>query len=68
MARNDFCDIQFVQVFAVAVVTGAKQPEASKRLIALPASDKATPAIEKARTKRPGLEVLTINRGQRQVP
>src|SRR5205807_121231 len=27
-------DIQFVQVFAAAVVTGAKEPEASKRLIA----------------------------------
>jgi molybdate transport system substrate-binding protein len=48
-------DIQFVQVFAAAVVTGAKESEASKRLIAFLASDKATPAVEKTGMRRPGL-------------
>jgi molybdate transport system substrate-binding protein len=48
-------NIQFVQVFAAAVVKGAKEPEASKRLIAFLASDKATPAVEKTGMKRPGL-------------
>ena len=43
-----------VQVFAAALVKGAKEPEASKRLIAFLASEKATPAIEKTGMKRPG--------------
>ena len=46
-------DIQFVQVFAAAVVMGAKYPAAAKRLIAFLASEKATPAIEKTGMKRP---------------
>jgi molybdate transport system substrate-binding protein len=46
-------DLQFVQVFAAAVVKGAKNPEASKRLIDVLASEKATPAVEKAGMKRP---------------
>jgi molybdate transport system substrate-binding protein len=47
-------DIQFVQVFAAAVVKGAKDPEAAKRLIAFLASEKATSAVEKAGMKRAG--------------
>jgi molybdate transport system substrate-binding protein len=46
-------DLQFVQVFAAAVVKGAKNPEASKRLIEFLASEKATPAVEKTGMKRP---------------
>jgi molybdate transport system substrate-binding protein len=46
-------DLQFVQVFAAAVVKGAKNPEASKRLIELLASEKATPTVEKWGMKRP---------------
>jgi molybdate transport system substrate-binding protein len=46
--------LQFVQVFAAAVVKGAKNPEASKRLIHFLASEKATPAVEKMGMKRPG--------------
>jgi len=45
-------EIQFVQVFCAALVKGAKEPEASKRLIAFLASERATPAIEKAGMKR----------------
>jgi molybdate transport system substrate-binding protein len=45
-------DLQFVQVFAAAVIKGAKNPEAAKRLIAFLASDKATPAVEKTGMKR----------------
>jgi molybdate transport system substrate-binding protein len=48
-------DLQFVQVFAAAAVKGAKNPEASKRLIAFLASEKATPTVEKMGMKRPGL-------------
>jgi molybdate transport system substrate-binding protein len=48
-------EIQFVQTFAAAVVKGTKEPEASKRLIAFLASEKATPAIEKTGMKRPAL-------------
>ena len=40
-------DLQFVQVFAAALVKGAKNPEASKRLIAFLASTTATPTVEK---------------------
>jgi molybdate transport system substrate-binding protein len=46
-------ELQFVQVFAAAVVKGAKNPEAAKRLIAFLASDQATPSVEKAGMKRP---------------
>jgi ABC-type Fe3+ transport system substrate-binding protein len=42
-------------VFAGALVKGAKEPEASKRLIAFLASERATPAIEKTGMKRPAL-------------
>lgn len=48
-------EIQFVQTFAAAVVKGTKEPEASKRLIAFLASDRATPAIEKTGMSRPAL-------------
>ena len=42
-------------MFAGALVKGAKEPEASKRLIAFLASERATPAIEKTGMKRPAL-------------
>jgi molybdate transport system substrate-binding protein len=45
-------ELQFVQVFAAAVIRGAKDPEAAQRLIAFLASDKATPAVEKMGMKR----------------
>jgi molybdate transport system substrate-binding protein len=45
-------DLQFVQVFAAAVVKGAKNPEASKCLIDFLASEQATPTIEKTGMKR----------------
>ena len=48
-------DLQFVQVFAAAVVKGAKNPEASKRLIEFLASEMATPTVEKWGMKRPKL-------------
>jgi molybdate transport system substrate-binding protein len=48
-------EIQFVQVFAAALVKGTKEPEASKRLIAFLASERATAAIEKTGMKRPAL-------------
>jgi len=46
-------DLQFVQVFAAAVVKGAKNPEAAKRLIDFLASELATPTVEKTGMKRP---------------
>ena len=46
-------DLQFVQVFAAAVVKGGKNPEASKRLIGFLASEKATSAVEKTGMTRP---------------
>jgi molybdate transport system substrate-binding protein len=46
-------DLQFVQVFAAAVVKGAKNPEAAKRLIDFFASEQATPTVEKTGMKRP---------------
>jgi|HubBroStandDraft_1064217.scaffolds.fasta_scaffold01961_2 molybdate transport system substrate-binding protein len=46
-------EIQYVQVFAAALVKGAKEPEASKRLIAFLASERATVVIEKTGMKRP---------------
>ncbi len=50
-------DLQFIQVFAAAVVNGAKNPEASKRLIDFLASEKATPTVEKIGMKRPATAV-----------
>jgi molybdate transport system substrate-binding protein len=50
-------DLQFVQVFAAAVVKGSKNPEAAKRLIDFLASEKATPTVEKTGMQRPGLGV-----------
>jgi molybdate transport system substrate-binding protein len=41
-------EIQYVSVFAAAVVAGSKEPEASKQLIAFLASKDATTAIEKS--------------------
>jgi molybdate transport system substrate-binding protein len=46
-------NLQFVQTFAAAVVRGARNPEASKRLIDFLASEKATPTVEKMGMKRP---------------
>jgi len=46
-------DVQFVSVFSPAVVAGSKELDASKRLIAFLASDKATAAIKKAGMERP---------------
>ena len=48
-------DLQFVQVFAAAVVKGAKNSEASKRLIEFLGSEKATPTVEKTGMQRPAL-------------
>ena len=45
-------ELQFVQVFAAAVIKGAKDPQAAQRLIAFLASDKATPSVEKTGMKR----------------
>jgi molybdate transport system substrate-binding protein len=45
-------ELQFVQVFAAAVIKGAKDPRAAQRLIAFLASDKATPSVEKTGMKR----------------
>jgi molybdate transport system substrate-binding protein len=41
-------DVQFVSVFSAAVISGSKQVEASKRLVAFLASDKADAAIKKS--------------------
>jgi molybdate transport system substrate-binding protein len=46
-------EIQFVVVFSAALVKGAMEPEASRRLITFLASEKATPAVEKVGMKRP---------------
>jgi len=51
-------DLQFVQVFAAAVVNGTKNPEAAKRLIDFLASENATPTVEKMGMQRGGIEVL----------
>jgi molybdate transport system substrate-binding protein len=40
--------LQLVQVFAAAIVTGAKEPEAGRLLIRFLASDRAAAAIEKS--------------------
>jgi molybdate transport system substrate-binding protein len=45
-------ELQFVQVFAAAVLKSAKGPNAAQKLIAFLASDKATPAVEKTGMKR----------------
>jgi molybdate transport system substrate-binding protein len=45
-------ELQFVQVFAAAVLKSAKDPNAAQKLIAFLASDKATPAVEKTGMKR----------------
>ena len=49
-------NLQFVQVFAAAVVKGCKNPEAAKRLIDFLASENATRTVEKMGMQRPGLE------------
>jgi len=41
-------EIQFISVFSAAVVAGAKEPEAARRLIAYLNSDKAAAAIRKS--------------------
>jgi molybdate transport system substrate-binding protein len=41
-------EIQFISVFSAAVVTGAKEPENARRLIAFLKSEKAAPAIRKS--------------------
>jgi len=41
-------EIQFVSVFSAAMVTGSKEPEAFKRLIAFLVSENAKPAIKKS--------------------
>ena len=46
-------DLQFVQTFAAAIVKGAQNPEAAKRLIDFLTSDKATPTVEKIGMERP---------------
>jgi molybdate transport system substrate-binding protein len=46
-------EIQVEMVFSAAVVKGAKDPEASRRLINFLASDQATSAVEKTGMKRP---------------
>jgi molybdate transport system substrate-binding protein len=46
-------EVQFVPVFTAALVKGAKEPEASKRLIAFLASEQAASAIEKTGMKLP---------------
>jgi molybdate transport system substrate-binding protein len=44
-------DVQYISVFAAAVVAGSKEIDASKRLIAFLASERATAAIEKSGMK-----------------
>ena len=48
-------EIQFVSVFSAAIVTGSKEPEASKRLIAFLISDKAKMAIKNSGMEPPRL-------------
>jgi molybdate transport system substrate-binding protein len=45
-------EIQFDQVFAAAIVKGARDPDAAKRLIAFLASKEATPVVEQLGMKR----------------
>ena len=46
-------EIQYVSVFAAAMVSGSKEPESSKRLIAFLKSKDALPAIEKSGMEPP---------------
>jgi molybdate transport system substrate-binding protein len=46
-------EIQFVSVFSAAIVTGSKEPEASKRLIAFLKSDNAKMAIKNSGMEPP---------------
>lgn len=50
-------NLQFVQVFAAAVVKGTQNPEAAKRLIDFLASAEATPTVEEMGMQRPRREV-----------
>ena len=45
-------EVQFISVFSAAVVAGSKEPEASKRLIAFLASEKATTAVKNSGMER----------------
>jgi molybdate transport system substrate-binding protein len=47
-------DLQFVSIFAAAVVKGGKNPGASKRLIDFLASETAIPSLQKVGMQRPG--------------
>jgi hypothetical protein len=53
------------QVFAAAVVKGAKNPDASKRLIKFLASEKATPTVEKTGMKAAGTAVTVMKKWRR---
>jgi molybdate transport system substrate-binding protein len=46
-------EIQFISVFSAAIVTGSKEPEASKRLIAFLISDNARTAIKNSGMEPP---------------
>lgn len=46
-------DVQYISVFSAAMVEGAKEPDAAKKLIAFLASDRATAAIVNAGMERP---------------
>jgi molybdate transport system substrate-binding protein len=46
-------EIQYVSVFSAAIVTGSKEAEAAKRLIAYLASESATKAIKNSGMERP---------------
>jgi molybdate transport system substrate-binding protein len=45
-------EVQFISVFSGAVVASSKDPEASKRLLAFLASEKATPAVKNSGMER----------------
>ena len=47
-------EVQYVAVFAAAVVTGSKEPEASRRLIAFLASENARTALKNSGMEPPG--------------
>jgi molybdate transport system substrate-binding protein len=46
-------EVQYISVFSAAIVTGSKEMDASKRLIAYLASDSATATIKKSGMERP---------------
>jgi molybdate transport system substrate-binding protein len=46
-------EIQLVQVFSAALVKGAKNPDAARRLISFLASEESTPAVERTGMRRP---------------